>query len=52
MEKTGIAPELIYAFKKTGRILTKKESKNLTRKEQKEWDDAIDEYFEIQNKVH
>ncbi|MCI0604346.1 hypothetical protein L0156_15220 [bacterium] len=52
MEKTGIAPELIYAFRKTGRILRKKDRKSLTREELKEWDDAINEYFEIEKNVH
>jgi hypothetical protein len=49
MHKTGMRPELIYAYKKTGRMVTQENSKLLTDIELKEWDDAIDEYFS-QNK--
>jgi len=46
MEKAGIRPELIYAFSKTGFLLTE-ENRNLMPDSQvQEWEDAIDEYFE------
>lgn len=50
MEKAGTTPELVYAYKKTGRILTEEASKNLSKKELKEWQDAIDDYFELQKR--
>lgn len=36
---------LIYAFEKTGRIVTSHNRDKLTDKELKEWNDAINEYF-------
>ena len=44
MASTGIDPALIYAFRKTGRILTAENVKYLTREELVEWNDAIEEY--------
>ena len=39
-------PSLIYAFLKTDRILSKETYKRLPKKDQKEWDDAIKEWYE------
>jgi integrase len=44
MVSTGIDPAFIYAFRKTGRILTTENMKYLTREEMAEWNDAIEEY--------
>lgn len=45
MKRAGTRPEIVYAFEKTGRLLTAEGYKLLSRKEQAEWDDAIEEYF-------
>ena len=45
MKKADIRPEMIYAFEKTGRILTAATYDNLTDAEQEEWEDAIDDYY-------
>lgn len=37
----------LYAYKKTGRIVTKNNQKYLTDAELKEWDDAIKEYHRL-----
>lgn len=37
----------LYAYKKTGRIVTKDNQKYLTDAELKEWDDAIKEYHRL-----
>ena len=46
MVKAGIHQALIHAFDKTGRILSKEASKNLSKSALKEWNDAIDEWYE------
>lgn len=46
MKEAGIEPAIIYAFKKTGRILTEKNKSNLTNAEIQEWENAINEYEE------
>ena len=44
MESAGFAPEYIYAFKQTGRVLTQENEHLLSAEELAEWDGAIDEY--------
>jgi hypothetical protein len=44
MAQAGINPAFIYAFKRTGRIVTESNRHRLTEKELREWNDAIDEY--------
>lgn len=44
MATAGIDPALIYAFKKTGRIVTATNKRLLSEDEMEEWEDAIDEY--------
>lgn len=46
MEKVGIDPALIYAFEKTGRIVSEDNMNQLTDAEIEAWHDAIDEYYE------
>jgi len=52
MGKADIAPELIYAYKKTGRILTEEAMINLSKEEIKEWQDDINEYFENKKRAN
>lgn len=47
----GMRSEIAYAAKKTGRVVTKENKKNLTRAELKEWDDAVKEYLDQISKV-
>ncbi|WP_054697690.1 SEC-C metal-binding domain-containing protein [Syntrophomonas palmitatica] len=47
MEEAGIPGELIYAYKKTGRLVSEENKKYLTDAELKEWKDAIAEYYSI-----
>lgn len=44
MRKAGISGALIYAFEKTGRLVTAENQKYLSARELAEWDAAIDEY--------
>src|SRR5664279_3267218 len=41
--KAGVRPELIYAMRKTGRIVTASNQDLLTDDEMREWQDAIEE---------
>lgn len=45
MKRAGTRPELIYAYEKTSRLVTEDNRKYLTQDELDEWEDAIDEYF-------
>jgi hypothetical protein len=47
MHKAEVRPEIIYAFQKTGRLVTWENRKNLTRAELKEWTDAVDEWHRL-----
>jgi len=46
----GIRPELAYAAKKTGFIVTESNKEKLTRQQLKEWDDAVQEYLDSVSK--
>lgn len=46
MRLAGLAPELIYAFEKTGLMVTDMNQDLIPDKELEEWDNAIEEYFE------
>lgn len=49
MRQAGTRPELIYAYQKTrGLLLTESNSLLATTKDIEDWDDAIDEYFALQ----
>jgi integrase len=48
--KSGIRPELIYAMRKTGRIVTESNQQLLTDDELHEWQDAIEEYLALVDK--
>jgi hypothetical protein len=44
MKLAGIDPAKIYAFEKTGRLVTEDNQDVLTEKDLIEWETAIDEY--------
>lgn len=44
--EVGVPAQLIYAMKKTGRIVTEENKKFLTPAELEEWNDAIAEYHQ------
>jgi len=44
MAQAGVNPAFIYAFKRTGRIVTESNKHRLTEKELRRWNDAITEY--------
>ena len=48
--KSGVRPELIYAMRKTGRIVTASNQDLLTDDELQEWQDAIEEYLALVDK--
>jgi hypothetical protein len=45
MLTVGCDPAIVYAARKTQRIVTKANRKNLTAVELAEWNNAIDEYY-------
>ena len=45
MRAAGIRPELIYAYEKTGFLLSEDGYKALSQEDKAEYDAAIDEYF-------
>ena len=49
MAEVGISQAMIFAFKRTGRIVTEANKHLLTFEELREWNDAVDEYH---RKVH
>src|SRR5262245_54783208 len=44
MEQAGVAPAVIYAFRKTGRIITEENAKFVPASALEAWRHAIDEY--------
>jgi len=44
MTEVGISQATIFAFKRTGRIVTEMNKHLLTPEELREWNDAVDEY--------
>jgi hypothetical protein len=46
VRSAGIPPELAYAAKKTGLLVTEANRRKLSRKQRKEWDDAVQEYLD------
>jgi hypothetical protein len=48
MRKTGVPPEIIYAYRKTGRLLLRENRDLYPREAQSAWDAAIDEYFRLE----
>jgi integrase len=50
MTLAGTPPHLIYAFRKTGRIVSERNMQFLTDEELQEWNDAVDEFYEKEKK--
>ena len=48
MQTAGMSPELIYAFEKTGLLVTEMNQHLIPEKDLEEWDEAIQEYFDRQ----
>jgi hypothetical protein len=48
MTGAGIAPELIYAIQRTGRLVTEENSHLLPKEALAEWQAAIEEYRQLQ----
>jgi hypothetical protein len=46
MHRAGVHPALIYAYQKTGRMVTAENVEHLTQAELEEWHAAVDEWFE------
>ena len=44
MPQAGLDPAVIYAFKRTGRMVTNSNQHLLSKKRLRQWNDAIDEY--------
>ena len=44
MVEVGISQAMIFAFKRTGRIVTERNQHLVTAEELREWNDAVDEY--------
>jgi hypothetical protein len=44
MKQAGVAPEVIYTFRKTGRIITQENAKFVPAAALEAWQHAIDEY--------
>jgi len=49
LRETGMRPQFIYAYKKTGFLLTAENESLVSEQDVAEWDAAIDEYFEMEN---
>jgi len=47
-KKAGIRPEILYAMRKTGRIVTAENARYLTPEELAEWDAAIEQFKKLQ----
>ena len=47
MHKAGVHPASIYAYQKTGRLVTRENRKYLTRAELKGWNDAFDKWHRL-----
>ncbi len=47
--KSGAPPEVIYAHKKTGRLGVEGAMDNWPEDARHEWEEAIDEYFRLEN---
>lgn len=43
-----LPPQIIYAYEKTGMLLLAEDLPNCSPDQQEEWEDAIDEYFALQ----
>jgi hypothetical protein len=46
LENADIPPAIIHAYKKTGFLVTENNQHRLTKAELREWQEAIDEYYQ------
>ena len=44
LREANVRPEIIYAYQKTGRLVTEENAQLLSAEELAEWDAAVDEY--------
>lgn len=51
MREAGIAPQLIYAYERTGFLLSKEGYESLSPEDKAEYDAAIDEYFANEGEI-
>jgi len=49
LENVGVGPQIIYAYKKTGLLLTAENESLVSTQDIAEWDAAIDEYFDLES---
>lgn len=47
MEEIGVQPQIIYAYKKTGFLMTESNRHHMPQDQVDEWNEAIDEYFAL-----
>ena len=50
MAQTGIAPEIIYAFEKTGLIRSETNQDKMLPEDREAWDDAVEEYRDLEKR--
>jgi hypothetical protein len=46
LRRAGLAPEAVYAFEKTGLLVTEMNQDYIPEKDPDDWDAAVEEYFE------
>jgi hypothetical protein len=51
LRKAGVAPQIIFAYKRTGRLLMKDNLANYPPEARAEWKAAIDEYFRLEEQA-
>ena len=51
LRKTGVAPQIIFAYKRTGRLLMRDNLANYPPEARAEWEAAIDEYFRLEEQA-
>jgi hypothetical protein len=51
LRKTGTAPQIIYAYRKTGLLIVEGFEENYPPEAVKEWKAAIDEYFKLEREA-
>jgi len=51
MKRAGTPPEMVYAFEKTGRLVTAENASQLSEEDLAEWDAAVEEYWAKHPKI-
>jgi hypothetical protein len=52
LQAAGVNPAILYAFRKTGRILTQEAYDLLSPEDRQEWDDAVSEFEALGHRGH